>query len=102
MTHHNDRPNANPEKVANLVTQAAGVDRLRLSPYYYDQECNSGIGVSFPQNIGKIRAHWAARRFVCFICFVKNRGDTDGVLFLTSHSAIQFLLTCAIPMCVTR
>eukprot|EP00729_Bicosta_minor_P013647 gene13647-25240_t len=38
--------------VANLVTQAAGVDRLRLSPYYYDQECNSGIGVSFPQNIG--------------------------------------------------
>lgn len=74
-------PNANPEKVANLVTQAAGVDRLRLSPYYYDQECNSGIGVSFPQNIGKIRAHWAARRFVCFICFVKNRGDTDGVLF---------------------
>ena len=40
------------EKVSQLVTQAAAIERLGIGFYGYDQECNSGIGVGMPQNIG--------------------------------------------------
>ena len=45
------------EKVSQLVTQAAAVPRLGVGFYGYDQECNSGIGVGMPQNIG-MAASW--------------------------------------------
>jgi hypothetical protein len=45
------------EKVAQLVTQAAAVPRLGVDRYDYDQECNSGVGVGYPQNIG-MAASW--------------------------------------------
>ena len=43
------------EKVANLVTEAAGVDRLGLAPYYYDQ-----VRVG-PFSLGHTRASKAPR-----------------------------------------
>ena len=68
------------ETVSQLVTQAAAVPRLGVDFYGYDQECNSGIGVGMPQNIGM------AATFNRSLLFAAGRG-TGSMLRARANEA---------------
>ena len=81
------------EKASQLESQSAAIPRLGISAYNYDTECNSGIGVGYPQNIN-MAATWNRS-----LVFAAGRG-TGMMLRAYSQGNASARLSCWSPMMV--